>query len=79
MSIQVRTYTFADGASRTDNGGSSILSSSNGTNGNRVESLVVTSPAAVSASRGYYLIVTVPSYADGDLAFCGAQVTYTIP
>jgi hypothetical protein len=33
----------------------------------------------VSASRGYYMNVTAGTFNNGTLAFCGAQVAYTLP
>ena len=78
FTIDVRSYVFQDGADRQDNSAGSTPSS-NGSNGIRAQSLTITSPLPVSTTRGYYLILSAPSYANGDMAFCGAQVTYTIP
>ena len=79
FTIDVRSYVFTDGGSRQDNTASGFIGSTNGTNGNRLQLLPLTAPAAVSTTQGYYLILSAPTYANGDMAFCGAQVTYTIP
>ena len=78
FTIDVRSYVFPEGGTRQDSSAGSSPSS-NGTNGNRLQLLALTAPAPVSASQGYYLLMTAPTYANGDMAFCGAQVTYTAP
>jgi hypothetical protein len=78
FTIDVRSYVFQDGADRQDNSAGSTPSS-NGSNGSRVQPIAIATPLPVSATRGYYLILSAPSYANGDMAFCGAQVTYTVP
>ena len=79
FTLAVRTYSVQDGVDRQDNSAGSHSSTNSAGQGIRVQSIATPGAAAVSTSRGYYLIVTAPSYANGDLGFCGAQVTYTLP
>lgn len=79
FTLDVRTYVVQDGQDRQDNSAGSITST-NGT-GQGIRVITVPTPTAqpVSATRGYYVIVTAGSYVTGDLGFCGAQVNYTLP
>jgi hypothetical protein len=79
FTMDVRTYSFQEGVSRSDNSAGSHSSTNGAVNGERVQTIATPGAAAVSTSRGYYLIVTAGTYNNGDLAFCGAQVTYTLP
>lgn len=79
FTLSVRTYSVQDGVDRQDNSAGFHQSTNSAGQGIRVQSIATPGAAAVSTARGYYLIVTAPSYANGDLGFCGAQVTYTIP
>ncbi len=77
--LDVRTYTFQNGVSRQDNSAGSHTSTNGAANGERVHVIPTPGAAAVSASRGYYMNITAGTYNNGDLSFCGAQVTYTLP
>lgn len=79
FTMDVRVYLFQEGASRQDNSAGSALSTNGAVDGNRLHTLAIAAPAPVTQARGYYLILSAPSYATGDMAFCGAQVTYSIP
>ena len=79
FTMDVRTYSFQNGVNRQDNSAGSHSSTNGAANGERVQIIATPSTAAVSASRGYYMNVTAGVYNNGDLAFCGAQVTYTLP
>ena len=79
FTMDVRTYTIQNGVDRQDNSAGSHVSTNSAGQGIRVQSIPTPGAVAVSASRGYYLIATAPAYANGDLGFCGAQVTYTLP
>lgn len=79
FTLDVRTYEMQEGANRQDNSAGSHASTNGAVQGNRVQEIATPGAAATSASRGYYLAVTAPAYANGDLAFCGAQVSYTLP
>ena len=79
FTIDVRSYVFQEGGATSDDTASGFIPSSNGTNGIRLQTLPLAAAAPVSSAQGYYLILSAPSYANGEIAFCGAQVTYTIP
>jgi hypothetical protein len=79
LALDVRTYTFQNGVARQDDSAGSHTSTNGAANGERVQAIATPGAAAVSASRGYYMIVSVGQINNGDLAFCGAQVTYTLP
>lgn len=78
ITFVIRSIDFADGAIISD-GIAGFSSSSPGSNGNRVETLVPSSNApAVSATRTYYLSASTSSHTNL-LAFCGATAFYTLP
>lgn len=77
--IDVHTYLLQEGVGRQDNSVGSHASTNGAVAGTRVQSIATPGVAAASATRGYYVLVNVPAYATGDLAFCGAQVAYTLP
>lgn len=79
FTLDVRSYSFQDGVSRSDNSAGSHTSTNGAANGERVQTILTPGAAAVSASRGYYMNITSGAYNNGDLSFCGAQVTYTLP
>ena len=79
FTLDVRTYSFQNGVNRQDNSAGSHASTNGGANGERVQAIATPGAAAVSESRGYYMNITSGAYNNGDLAFCGAQVTYTLP
>jgi hypothetical protein len=79
FTMDVRSYSFQNGVSRSDNSAGSHTSTNGAADGERVQSIATPGAAAVSTARGYYLIVTAGAYNNGDLAFCGAQVAYTLP
>lgn len=79
FTMSVRRYVFANGVDSQDVS-AGVHSSTNGVGqGNRVAMLALAGAPAVSATQGYYLIVTAPAHANGAFAFCGAQVSYTMP
>lgn len=80
FTLDVRTYSFQDGVSRSDNSaGSHTSTNGSGLGGERVQTIATPTAAAVSASRGYYMNITAGTFNNGTLAFCGAQVAYTLP
>lgn len=79
FTLDVRTYSFQNGVNRLDNSAGSHTSTNGAGNGERVQTIATPGAAAVSASRGYYMNITGGVYNNGDIAFCGAQVTYTLP
>jgi len=79
FTLDVRTYSFQNGVARQDSSAGSHTSTNGAANGERVQAIATPGAAPVSASRGYNMNITSGAYANGDLAFCGAQVTYTIP
>jgi hypothetical protein len=79
FTLDVRTYSFQNGVARQDNSAGSHTSTNGAADGERVQIVATPTAAAVSASRGYYMNITGSAYNNGDLAFCGAQVAYTLP
>lgn len=79
FTLDVRTYAFQNGVSRQDISAGSHASTNGAANGERVQLIATPTAAAVSASRGYYMNIAAGPFNNGDLAFCGAQVAYTLP
>lgn len=79
LTLDVRSYTFQNAANRQDNSAGSHTSTNGAASGERVQVIATPGALAVSASRGYYMNITGGAYNNGDIAFCGAQVTYTLP
>lgn len=82
LSFGLRVYTFQEGVSRQDSQAAAFFNSTNGpVGGVRTQTVAIASPQPVTAARGYYINATGANSGIGgeELAFCGAQVAYTLP
>lgn len=79
FNLNVHTYVFAEGSSLVDTSAGLHVSTSGVGQGLRMATIALAAQPPTSATRGYYLTVSAPLYAVGDLAFCGAQLAYSLP